>query len=108
MRAIATFSLRTIEQLPFIQLRQAAPNHAGRQVLVVGPFEVFDLLSNSHFRPIGEEDSITAFLSPQLGCSVIPKDSMLLSPFFSCLESCSSAFQAVLSQAKARSARNLS
>jgi hypothetical protein len=68
--AIATFSVRRIEQLRFIQLRQTELNHAGRHVLVVAAFDIFGLLFNSHFRPVSEDDGIVTFLSRQCDGSV--------------------------------------
>jgi hypothetical protein len=64
---IVIFSLRTIEQLWFVQLRQTESHHAGRQVMVVGALEVFGLLFKSHIRLVSEGDGIVVFESRQCG-----------------------------------------
>jgi hypothetical protein len=67
---IAILSLRRIEWLWFIQLRQTGFNRARRHVLAVGASDLFRLLFSSHFQSVSENDGIIAFLSRQCGRSV--------------------------------------
>jgi hypothetical protein len=77
--AIATLSLRTIERLWFIQLRQTGFSHAGRHILAVGASDLFRLLFNAHFQSASENDGIIAFLSPPCGSSV-HEDNIAIAP----------------------------